>query len=265
MLRRKFLALSSTVVLTSCASGGPKLTTQTVDLKRVAYLPIKEYPATAEAGPFNSIMVASAPSYGTTAPPINPTMLGIAIGQALRASSDASAAASRSSIARALADLAINPKVILHDALTTQLTNRGCPVEEFTDVRASEPARTDWNFSKLPSEFDAVLDVQLVYAGYFPDKENKGFSPQIYATSQLLHTAGKGTRLERFQYESDFRSAEGDSRFFTAPKLLTVSSLAQIAEQAQFIRYGVTALLLLMAEKMADDVDRAVKKLPRLK
>ena len=46
---------------------------------------------------------------------------------------------------------------------------------------------------------------------------------------------------------------------------LTVSSLAQINERAQFIREGVTALLLAMTEKMADDVDRAVRKLPRSK
>ena len=265
MYRRTFVALGSAAVLTSCANRGPSLTSQTVDLRRIAFLPIKQHAATSEAGPFDSTLVASAPAAGVFVPPITPGLLGMAIGQAWRASSEASAAASRIAIAQALVPVALDPGKVLREALTAELSRRAVPIEPLTDVRISESARTDWDFSKLPPGLDALLDIQLVYAGYFPDKGNQGFSPQIYVTSRLLHTAGSGTRLEYFQYESDFRNAEGDTRFFTAPKQLTVSSLAQINERAQFIREGVTALLLAMTEKMADDVDRAVRKLPRIK
>ena len=265
MHRRTFLTATSAATLTACASGGPRLTTQTVDLKRIAVFPIKEYPATAEAGPFNTALIAPAPASKASPPPITPALLGMAIGNAMRASSDATAAASRYAIGRALVPVGLDPRNVLSEALNAKLTQRAVPVEPFSEPKASEAARTDWDFSQLPPGFDAILDVQLVYAGYFFDKENKGFSPQVYVTAQLLHTAGRGTRLESFQYESDSRSAEGYARFFTTPKSLTVPSLEQIANQAQPIREGMTAILLAIAEKLADDVDRAVKKLPQLK
>lgn len=261
--RRHFLSIVPAFALGACANRVPVATTQSVDLNRIAFLPIKEYPAHGDAGPFKLALSAPASNYGTY-PPVTPGLLGLAIGNAIRSSSEASAASSRNAIGQALAAVALDPASALQDAVTAGLARRGTVVEAITDVSTGELVRGDWKFSRLPAGADAMLDIRIQYAGYFPDKANKGYSPQIYATSQLIHTGGRGIVLESFRYEATVGDAKGRTRYFPAPAALTMGSVAQIRDAARPIRDGITALLLAMAESMADDVDRAVRKLPRL-
>lgn len=258
------MTMTSAGALAACASRGPRPTTQTVDLRKLAFLPIKEVAPKGKTGPFNYALVTPAVT-GSVPPPISPGLLGMAIGQALRNSSEAAAAASRLAIGTALQPVAFSPRQVLSEALSAQFAKRSVPVEPFTDERISEVARTDWDFSKLPAGFDALLDIQIPYAGYFAEKEAGGFSPTVYVTTRILATSGGGAILEKFYYEADYRDAEGETRFFTTPKQLNTASLAQFGERSQAIREGMTSVFATIAEKMADDIDRAVKKLPKTK
>jgi hypothetical protein len=208
--------------------------------------------------------VTSGPG-GYVPPPITPGLLGIGLGMALRNASDAAAASARMTIGQALQPVAFNPRQVLLEALSAQFAKRSVPAEPFTDERISEVARTDWDFSKLPVGFDALLDIRIPYAGYYAEKRVGGFSPTIYVTTQILATSSGGAILEKFYYVSDYQDAEGETRFFTTPKQLNVASMAEFGERAQVIREGLTSVFATIAEKMADDIDRAVKKLPKTK
>lgn len=263
MYRRTALMLIATSSVAGCANRGPRPTTQTVDIRSIGLLSIKETAPTGDTGSFNAALVLAAPN-ANIPPPVSPTMLGMFIGATLRASSEATAAASRSSISRALQPVGFAPREALSQALATSFSKRSLPISAVANETAGEKARTDWDFSQLPPGLDAVLDVTIDYAGYFPAKEAGGFSPTLYVSATLLSTVGRGGRLEHFYYQADHRDAEGERRFYTTPATTLVKSLDELRERGPVIRTEMTSIMSAIAEQLAIDIERAIKKLPPL-
>jgi hypothetical protein len=266
MRRRTLLNLALGTPLAGCASGRIEEAVRAVDLRKVAVLAIKEF-APDSGGSFNTWVStptqAAAPAKASVPVPVTPGTLGIAIGLSLRASADATKSGSDKLINDALQPLQIQPAKILAAALQAAFAKRAMQAALVQDARASELVRSDWDFELLAADDDAFLDVQIHGAGYFPVKA-LGYSPMVYVYTQLVARAKGGTRLGKYAYESDYRNAGGDVRFTKTPADMNVSALAEISSRRERIKLGVQTQLETIAELIATDLDRAMKKLPAL-
>ena len=263
MDRRSFLLLLSAAGLSACASKGPKATLQNVDIRNIGWLTLKEVPATSTMGPFNTALLGTVQPVKTVAP-VSPTAIGVGIAMAFRASADARALQERSRISAALQSVEFSPKEEVFKAFSASFERRSLPIAYVTDEASSERARRDWDFSGLPPGFDAVLDVQIDEFGYFYEKEAHGFSPEIYISTTLLATANGGARLERYRYQANYRTIEGERRFLITDPGLTVPQLGVFGEKAASIRDGMRALVATIADRLSEDLDRSLRKLPTL-
>jgi hypothetical protein len=263
--RRTVLAYGVVNVLSGCASRGATPTTPTVNLGKILWNPIRERVPSGETGPFDITLLTPRPAATTSrAPAVNPMLLGIAIGQALRASSDAKTSATKLAIANALQPLEFAPRDTLSSALRAEFVKRLLPIEGLGEDQSNDGDGAARDSTKVAPDFDAVLDIEIAGAGYFPEVEAGGFSPTLYITSRLLPASGKGKAIEEFSYEADYRDSGGDVRFFTTPKSISLSALTEVRDHSQQIREALGALVATIAERMADDIERVVKKLPRV-
>lgn len=263
MHRRQFLTITPVLALTGCASRSTRPSLDTITINSVGLLTVKEVPASSNVGPFNYALLNPTRTAGSVAP-VSAATLGMGIGLALRASSDAAAAKARTDISAALQHVEFSPRTELQKAFHEATAKRSLSIKSIEDEAASERARTDWDFAGIPPGFDALLGLQIDYCGYFFEKEAGGFSPSLYATGVLLATGGGGARLERYYYQADYRQSEGDRRFITTSPTLTVSSLEQFRLKAPSLKEGMKLLFASVAERLAEDVDRTIKKLPKL-
>lgn len=261
MQRRNLILLPPAAALSSCASRSSRPTRETADIKSIGLLDLKEVPATGQTGPFNLALSGAKTSSGGQIVPFSPATLGLGIGMALRASSEASAAAARLSISQALQATEFVPAAEWTRAFRAACAARAVPIKPVDDPVASERSRNDWDFASLPAGLDAVLSVQLDHCGYYFEKSAGGLTPSLYVSGTLLSTTNGGSRLERYNYESDYRASDGDRHFITAPPTLVMTSLDQVKAKAAEIRAGMQLLMETVASRLAEDIDRTVKKL----
>lgn len=265
MDRRSLVLLAPAAALSACASRAPKSPSEIPDVKSIGLLRLKERPATGNLAPFNaSLSPAVAAKEGGTVTPVNAATLGMAIGQALRAASDASTAADRATIVAALRPLDFSPRAELTTALTAAFERHQVPITSVEDDAAGERARTDWDFSGIPSQMDALLDIDLQYCGYYFEKKAGGFVPSVYFSAILLGTRNGGSRIERYYAQADVWPAGGERRYITTNPKLTLRTLDEFGSKRDLIRDEMRSLLAAMAELLAEDVARTVQKLPQL-
>lgn len=262
MDRRTLLAGGGALAVSACA-GNADTRVSTVDVKSFALLSIGERAADSNVGPFNWATLTSPASGGTVPPPVNPAAIGMGIGLSARARAAAEAAANRSAIASAIQPIAFRPKDQMTRALTEAMARRRLPFVVVDDLAISERVRSRNDFSGLPVGTDAVLDLQLDECGYFYEREAGGLSPAVSISGVLRSTVGAG-RLEKYYYQADYRASSGDRRFITTDASLTVPRLDQFTGRAAALREGLNALFGLIAERLSEDVERTVKKQPRL-
>lgn len=262
MDRRTALAFVCTGTLSACANRGPRPSLETVNIRNLGLLPIKEVPPSGNIGPFGGYGGSAAATRPMV--PINPATLGIAIGQALSAASEARAAAERNQISDALRATGFVPKQSLTESLTKSLQQRAVPVTVVENELASERARADWVFGDLPLGLDAVLDVKIDYWGYYLEKEAGGYVPTMYVSAQLLATAGSGARLEKYYYRADYYQKEDDRRRLKTKPELIVPSLDQFPANASRVREAMIEMAQTVGDRLAEDADRAIKKLETL-
>lgn len=172
-------------------------------------LPIQELEASGSIAPF-SIGLLSAVKVPISPPPINPTQLGMAIGNAMRVSQ----ASAREQLALARVPLAFSARSSLTEAVAAALAQRGLPVAAVDDPMVASAVRED-ELNGLPSDIDAALDVQIRAAGYYPAK--LGLVPFLDLRVRVLSRKTPAVVLEKFSYEVNHGDAKGDPRFFSAP------------------------------------------------
>ena len=265
MERRSLILLAPTLALSACANRAPKSPSEMPDVRKIGLLRIKERPATGNMAPFNTVLAApGASSGGATIAPVSPATLGMGIGLALRAASEASAAAERSAIAGALRPVEFSPRSELSSALKLAFEKRQVPIAPIEDDSTGEKARTDWDFSGISKEFDALLDIDLQYCGYYFEKKAGGYVPSVYFSATLLGTRNGGSRIERYYTQADVWPSGGERRYITTSPKLTLKTLAEFEQKKDVVREEMKALITAMAELFAEDVDRTVRKLPQL-
>lgn len=268
MQRRTFVTFLAAVGAAACASRGTTSAVQSVDIRNVALLAIKEWePVGDTAGPFDPTAIKS-PDANAAIWPFHSLGLSRVVAEMARSSRTAAAEAaaeSRRAISLALRPIGIQPRQDLTAALERAFAKRNLPITLIADEAASKLARRRTrSFAKLPPGFDAVLDVQINPAGYFKVTETGGYSPMFFVSAQLFSIADTRTELEAFSYEADYRDAEGERRFFTTPKTLSVDSLDEIAERAPVMRSELLSIIDQIANMISSDIERALNKLPRL-
>ena len=257
MNRRSFVACFGLASLGACASKAPKPPLKPNDLRSIGMLPIKEWPDSGMAQ-FNQAMNTAA-AFGSAPPPISPTMLGAAIGNAIRASRDAD----RMALAGAIGTIHMQPEPILRRAMQGEFERRSAEIRMLEDAALAHRVR-DNILKDLPTSVDAILDVQIHSAGYYLIGKGKGFSPYLQVTARLLDTVNPGEVIEEFSYGGDHSKSDGDSRYFTTPPELTQPDIVAFYNNAASLRTGLTTVVELIASKLADDIVRVRDKQPRL-
>jgi len=249
-----YLCLSS---LAACASREPKPPLKPNDLRRIGILPIKEWPNSGSTAQFNRSINPIATNVSLP-PPLTPTLLGMAIGQALRNSRNADLAA----LADAMAFAKFEPEPALRRNIQAELARRTVQIETLDSPELADGVRKDV-LKNLPTAVDAIVDVQIHSAGYYAIGRNMGFTPHFQISARVIDTINPGEIIDEFSYEGDYETQD-DSRHFTTPKILTQPSLATFERNAAIIRAGLSTVFEVVATRLVDDIVRVRDKRPRL-
>jgi hypothetical protein len=243
--------------LTACANRPPKPPPKPNPLQRIGMLPLKEWPDAGTAQFNRSVNVA--PSNQYVPPPITPQLLGMAIGASLRNARNADIAA----LAGAIATTNFEPAPTLQRALQAEFERRSVRFDTLVDPALDTRIRNE-DLKSLPSDVDAILDIQLHSVGYYPIGKGQGFTPYFSVTARLVDTINPGEIVEQFSYSGDYSPAQGESRHFTTPPALSQSDLASFASNAATIRSEMTSVFERVAAKLVDDILRVQNRQPRL-
>lgn len=259
MQRRSFLASTACVMtLVACASK-PKVPLKPNELRSIGLLPVKEWVDKSSTAQFNPLSNPIPATMAGAPPPISPSMLGMAIGQSIRVARDAE----RTALVQAIAPVNFDPGATLSAAMQRELDRRGIALMPLKSGALAARVR-DNVLKELPTDVDAILDVQIYSAGYYPLGKNLGFSPQASVWARVLDTVNPGHTIEEFSYDGDSSPSDGDARHFQLPAALVQPSLASFAGNAKAIRDEFEQLFDRIAIKLVDDVARVRDKLPRL-
>jgi len=259
MKRRLLLVSASAIHLVGCASKKTKAQLKPNELRSMGMLPIKEWVDNGSTAQFSLVANPVPASMAGAPPPVTPGLLGMALGQSIRAGRDAE----RAALANALSAVAFDPRETLAAAIQGELVRRSVTIAPIKDGALAGRVRNN-TLKDLPTDVDAILDVQIHSAGYYPLGKGQGFSPYASISARLLDTINPGETIEEFTYGGDSTPAEGDVRHFELPKVLVQPSLATFSGNAPAIRTGFEAMFDGIAARLVDDVVRVRDKLPRL-
>jgi hypothetical protein len=218
----------------------------------VGMLPILEWPPTGGAAPFERQLSGRVAGPASLERPVFHS-LG-AVGMLIRSLS----AEARQKLADALYYVDLAPQPTLTSALANEFTRLNVPVESVYQIAIAETVRKN-DLSRVPDSVDAVLDVQINGAGYFPIGWGKGYSPMLYVSARLLSPRTPKPVLMSEAYGSDYRDAKGDPRFFTAPVEMIAKTVEEIAERGPSLKQGMQAIFSATATAIAKDVHDVVK------
>jgi hypothetical protein len=235
------------LLLSGCASGPKAPPAPTLPLARVGLLTIGARPPSGEAVPFRG----QAANMAGTMLFIGPTVMQLAV------------PASRREFASAVASVPFDPEAAFRERLLPALLAQGLPVTHLPDHALAQAVRAG-NFKSVPEEFDALLDLQINGSGYYPASNAGGYSPMMYVVARLLMRSKPGEELARFAYDADYRSAEGESRFFTTPKTISAGSAEAIRAKGELIRVEMDSIAARMVDRMVIDIGRRIRNEPAL-
>ncbi len=254
MQRRVLISLLAATVLPGCA-GRARPLRPPVEIQRLGILRVKEWSPTGSTAPFSTAQLPATPN-SSIPPPLTPSLLGMAIGQVIVAHK----AANRSQLAQALTALDFSAGEAF-SAVLEPLFGQLTAGTEILDSPELGAAIRDDIFTNLPTNVDAILDVQIHGAGYYPVKKI-GYAPSLSVTARLVDTKFAAGEIAEFDYEVGHDDPEGDPRYFNSP-LLLVSELSGFRDQAAALKQEMKSVYLRVAQQLVEDVDRFIRKLPR--
>jgi hypothetical protein len=243
--------------MAACANRPPKPPLKPNALQRVGMLPLKEWPDAGTAQFNRAINIAARAEY--VPPPMTPHLLGMAIGASWRNSRNADLAA----LADAVATTKFEPALTLQRVLQAEFERRSVRFDPLDNPALDHRIRND-DLKSLPTDIDAILDIQLHSAGYYAIGKGQGFTPYFSVSARLVDTVNPGEMIEQFSYSGDYNPAQGESRHFTTPSVLTQPNMGAFEPNAAVIRSELTAVFERLAAKLVDDILRVQNKQPRL-
>jgi hypothetical protein len=223
--------------LAGCASGPKAPRPPTVPLSKVGVLTVgQNLTASGDATPFFGVSMAQIT--------FNPIAMAVA--------------AVRAPFVNAVASVRFNAQEAIYKRLMPALLAAGLPVMALEDYQMAADVR-NYLYKGVPAEFDALLDVQVTAAGYYPASNAGGYSPMMYVVAKLLMTNKPGEEFASFNYDADYRPAQGDSRFFTTPKEISADKPEAIVQKAELIRTEMDNIAARMVERMVIDIGRRIR------
>jgi hypothetical protein len=230
------------LLLSGCASGPKAPPPPTLPLTKVGVLVVAQsFSSSGDAAPFLGVSPAQ---YA-----INP------IAQIV--------AAYRAGFVNAVASVRFVPQEAFQKRLAPALIAQGLPVVVLEDFQMASDVRNG-NFKAVPEGIDALLDVQVTAAGYYPASGAGGYSPMMYVVAKLLIRDKPYEEFARFSYDADYRPAQGESRFFTTPKEISADKPEAITQKAELIRTEMDNIAARMVDRMVIDIGRRIRNEPPL-
>jgi hypothetical protein len=237
----------------------------TQPLARVAVLPVKMWPANGDAVSFNGV---STGKVGATFVPLNAAAAPAA---AVATGISLLFASSKQKFADAVTAVQFDAQAAVEKRLWPALQSQQLPVVIVDDPVVVSAFRAG-DFKGVPADavakaldgVDAALDVHITSAGYYPADRAGGYSPMMYVVATLRPRDKPFEELAPFNYDADYRPAEGESRFFTTPKEISADKPETIRQKADLVREQMDAIAARMVEKIVVDIGRRVRNEARL-
>jgi hypothetical protein len=263
-VRRVGLVLAFSV-LGGCAQKPTLPAPPTQALTRVAVLPVKMWPANGDAVSFNGVTSGAG---GVVFVPSNAAAVGPAVvgtGLSLLMSLP------KRRLAEAVFEVRFDAQAAVEKRLWPTLQSQRLPVVIVDDPAVVNGFRAG-DFKGVPADVvaksldgvDAVLDVQITSAGYYPADRAGGYSPMMYVVATLRPRDKPFEELARFSYDADYRPAEGETRFFTTPQEISADKPDTIRQKAELVREQMDAIAVRMVERIVTDVGRRIRNESRL-
>ena len=164
---------------------------------------------------------------------------------------------------RSMDAVGFNPRAYFEKVLWAAFSQRGVSLEPIADSRIERAVRSKI-YDSLPKDLDAILDVQITSAGYYPSDRAGGYSPMLYVVARLLSTSRPGEELERFGYDADYRAAEGELRFYTTPPSISAANPEEIGAKSSLVRSTMEGVSDRIISQIVVDVERRMTAVPRL-
>lgn len=192
--------------------------------------------------------------------PLSP---GAIVMSAIGTAASAISQSQRVSFADQVASIGFDAQAYFNQNLLPQFEVRGVKVEALTNTEVEAAIRSD-NIAAVPKNLDAVLDIRITSSGYYPSSRAGGYSPMLYVVARLIPSSGRWEHVERFGYDSDYRAAEGELRFYTTPPGISVADSSELSQKAAEVRTAMENVSSKMLSQIVTDTDRRMKNLPRL-
>lgn len=256
MNRRLALSWIGVMTLFGCADSGPL---KPNDIQRIGLLPISEWPAYGSIAPFNEKLFTQAER--SRGAPVS--ALAILIDSGLQARHD-TAEADRRMLTSAVSSVKFFPWQVLVQSLARQIEARSMPITEINDPALAQAVRNKKTTS-LPQDVHALLDIELLQAGYYASNRAGGLTPYFEISATLWDTVNPKRKIYSVAYWGDFREASRDPRYFAVPRDLVSTDANFFRSDAERIRVALTGIFNQVAAKVLDDVQSVLRKEPLLK
>jgi hypothetical protein len=262
---RRLVAAMSVCLVGACAQKPTAPPPPTQPLARVAVLPIKMWPANGDAVSFNGVTSGAS---GVVFVPGNAAAVGPAV---LGTGLSLLMAMPKRRLAEAVLEVRFDAQAAFEKRVWPALQSQQLPVVILDDTAVVNAFRAgDFKgvsadaMAKSFAGVDAVLDIQITSAGYYPADRAGGYSPMMYVVATLRPRDKPFEELARFNYDADYRPAEGETRFFTTPKEISADKPDTIRQKADLVREQMDAIAARMVERIVTDVGRRIRNESRL-
>ena len=212
-------------------------------------LPVGEQPASGDIASFAGTPNPRRDVRANVVPPLNPMLLGLLIGGAIRASKDSA----YNSLSDAVASVPLSSLTVFTSHFEAELLRGKLQLERISDPQIAERLRSD-DYKNMPLQLDGILDAQLYNTGYYDLGRGRGFAPYLYIYARILDLVNVGEIAEEWSYNGTLdKSEEGTHNYFMSPSLVQ-PDLGSFERNASVIKAEFTSLLERAAEQLARDI-----------
>jgi len=155
----------------------------------------------------------------------------------------------------AVAAIKFQPLDTLNNRVQELLRQKGINIEIVPEGSAVMAARHSGDYSHLPTQAEAVLDIRIGENGYYHSMRAGGFSPML-AVNATLASHTNVDNYDSFSYWSDYRENKDDPRWFTSSPASIFKTTDELTTHADTARAELDGVMEKMAVKLAEDIER---------
>lgn len=153
----------------------------------------------------------------------------------------------------AVATVNFQPLGLLNSRVRELLFQKGLNVETVPEGNAVMDARRSGDYTHLPTQAEAVLDLRIGESGYYHSMLAGGFSPML-AVDAILASHTNADDSDSFSYWSDYRERKNDPRWFTSSPASIFKTTDELTLHADTARAELDGIVEKMAVKIVEDI-----------